>query len=348
MNSEYEIITYTPEWKRQVVELQTHLWNPDVAVNATYLDWKYERNPYVQTPFIYLALHQGQVVGMGGFYGAQWQSSRPCHTWPGLCSGDLVITPDHRNRGIFTQLLRAALDDLAGRDSPYVFNLSASPVTRLGLLVMGWRSLGPLRMMRRKGALLSPASPFRLLDRYKVRRRHAQVSLTHSPRPQEMAEVVERIGNDGRIRQVRDHQYFAWRFQNPLSSYRFLFWEGTQVEGYLVLQEKRYKDKGQVNIVDWEATNPQVRADLLRAAVRWGNFAALTVWSATLSDEVKALLQDTGFNLVAEGRGITRDRRTLLMRPVRDDMLEADWVLTNLQLLDLANWDLRMIYSDSY
>ena len=41
-----------------------------------------------------------------------------------------------------------------------------------------------------------------------------------------MAELVERSG-DTRIRHVRDSQYFQWRFQNPLSRYRYLLrnWE---------------------------------------------------------------------------------------------------------------------------
>ncbi len=41
----YEIIKYSLEFKSQVLELQTHLWSPDLALNAAHLEWKYERNP---------------------------------------------------------------------------------------------------------------------------------------------------------------------------------------------------------------------------------------------------------------------------------------------------------------
>ncbi|MGH7960328.1 MAG: GNAT family N-acetyltransferase [Candidatus Binatia bacterium] len=348
MNSEYEIVKYTPELRSQVLELQTHLWNPDVAVNAAYLEWKYERNLHPQASYIPLALHRGRVVGMWGLYSVQWQSGYPCHTWLGLGSGDMVIAPAHRGQGLFTQMVHAALRDLADQHYPYMFSLSASPVTHPMGVAIGWRSLGPLPMMQRKGNRLSPASPFRLLDRYRVRRRQAQVSLEYRPRPQAMAEVVECIGHDGRIRQVRDQRYFAWRFHNPLSSYRFLFWQDTRVEGYLVLQAKRYKDQAQVNIVDWEATNAQVRADLLRAAVRWGNCAALSIWAATFSQEVQTLLQESGFRPVAEAPGITHSRPTLLVRAVRDEIPESEWHLAGRRVLHLADWDLRMLDSDSY
>jgi len=45
---------------------------------------------------------------------------------------------------------------------------------------------------------------------------------------------------------------------------------------------------------------------------------------------------------------MTRYLPTVLVRPIRDEMLKGDWVLADSRLLDLANWDLRMIYSDGY
>jgi hypothetical protein len=37
-----------------------------------------------------------------------------------------------------------------------------------------------------------------------------------------------------------------------------------------------------INVVDWEATTPGLREELLRAAVDWGNFPELTIWTATV------------------------------------------------------------------
>ncbi|MGH7799581.1 MAG: GNAT family N-acetyltransferase [Thermodesulfobacteriota bacterium] len=366
----YEIVKYCSEFKSQIVELQTHLWSPNVSVNAAYLEWKYERNPYVDSPLIYVALCEGKVVGMRGMYGAKWQIGHPPQPFHALCAGDLVIAPEHQNRGLFTKIMRVALNDLAKLGYTYVFNLTSSPITRLGSLTMGWRSIGYLQTMRWKARhriiwpslksymsrLSFPSSakkhrPFYFLDTNGVRRRgktNPYVSVEQIPRPEAMAELVERIGNDGRIQHVRDQEYFAWRFNNPLSLYRFLFWEDTMVEGYLVLQTGLYEDKVKVNIVDCEAANPRIRVELLKAAIHLGNFDVLTIWSATLSDEAKILLQDTGFNYSDKTESIARYRPTILVRPVRDEMLRTDWVLVNRQLLDLTNWDLRMIYSEGF
>jgi hypothetical protein len=67
-----------------------------------------------------------------------------------------------------------------------------------------------------------------------------------------MAELVARRPWDGRIRHLRDAEYFAWRFRDPLHDYRFLYWDDGGLRGYPVLQ--RYvsdrADHGCVNIAD--------------------------------------------------------------------------------------------------
>jgi hypothetical protein len=352
----YEIVKYHPEFRSQVVELQKHLWGPDVALNAAYLEWKHEHNPYVETPLIYLALCGGQVVGMRGMYGAKWQIGYPCQTFLGLCASDSVIAPDHRTRGLYRKLTMAALNDLTNSGNTYVFSLSANKITYLGCLAMGWCGIGTLQVMQRRSAdgLSSLSSteephPFYSLDRKGAgsggeASPHVSVELT--ARPKAMAELIERIGGDGRMRHVRDQQYFAWRFQNPRAVYRFLFWRDARLEGYLVLRRWVYTERVGVSIVDWEATNAQARADLLQAAIHWGNFGSLTIWSATLPDEAKTLLQIADFKELEGTGNTTRYVPTVLVRPIRDEMLKGDWVLADRRLLDLANWDLRMIYSD--
>lgn len=380
MNMGYEIVKYSPEFKQQVVKLQTHLWSPDVRLNSAYLEWKYERNPYMKAPFIHLALSAGQVVGMRGMRGAKWQIGCPAQTFLAPCAGDLVIAPDHRNRGLVAKIMEAAADDLADSGYTYVFNFSAGLATQLGSLTTGWRSVGPLETARFRGLrtrgreytshlrfvrriakrllvfLVARKQPFYFLDNNSAQRRGEAgryVYVEQAPRPEAMAELVERIESDGRMRQVRDQEYFAWRFQNPLSRYRFFFWGDAALEGYLVLRTSVHGKR--VSIVDWEATNIKVRADLLQAVIQWGEFDKLTLWTATLPTEVKTLLHNAGFSTVGKTESIGRahsvraSRPTVLLRAVRRDMLkEADWVIAHRRLLDLENWDLRMIYSDNY
>lgn len=367
MNHKYRFHKYTPDFKSQVIELQTHLWSPDLTLNSKYLEWKYELNPYIKTPLIYIALLSDNVIGMRGFYGAKWHFGRNKRPITVLCAGDLVITPEHRNRGIFTGLMTNALNDLSRLRNKYLFNLSASPITLIGSLAMGWRSVGSLQTMcwlskshskwnySRKRFFLSSDEkyhPFHFLDMYISKNLHEispYLTIDKSPKPEEMAELVERINNNDRIRHVRDQQFFSWRFQNPISQYRFLYWKNKKLEGYLVLQTSVYTDNVcRVSIVDFEATSERVYKHLLLATLQLGKFGFITIWTSTLKEEINSLLKSLGFKILKKKMGVADARPTVLVGATNSGMLNEEWVLFNLRLLDLKNWDIRMIFSDTY
>jgi hypothetical protein len=374
MAAGYEIIRYRPEFKREVVELQRFLWSPEVAVNTAYFEWKYERNPYLSEPLIYLALCGRRVVGMRGLYGSKWQVGHPSETFFAPCADDLVVHPEHRDRGLVTGIMKATYASLADMGQQWVFSLSASPVTLVSSLAGGWRRVaamqpvergsprrpfvGRLRALAGRSTLLRRVArrarkmstavvghPFVPLERNAARPGEAsrRVSVAAEPRPGAMADLVEGLDWDGRIRHLRDRQYFAWRFRNPLFRYCFLFWEDARLEGYLILRAPVYW-LAPVAIVDWEATSQQVLGELLHAAIAWGRFSKLTAWTATLPDERRALLRDLEF-LDEKRRGVARYHPCVLVRPVPEEPIATDWTLGGRALLDPANWDMRMLYS---
>ena len=167
------------------------------------------------------------------------------------------------------------------------------------------------------------------------------VSLAREPRPREMAELVARLPWDGRIRHVRDAAFFAWRFRNPLSEYRFLYAGDGLLKGYLVLQRYLFDrfDRGWVSIADWEAEDDSVRAALLDAALDAGRFRLIQTWTAGASDPVRVLLREHGFQDQAVG-GIATRNDGLLVRRLGG---QGNWILGGRDLLDIASWDLRML-----
>ncbi len=378
MAPKYEFVRYNPDLKRQVVELQTHLWSSSEALNTSYFEWKYERNPYLDTPLIYLAIHNGRVVGMRGFFGVQWEAGVPAERSTSLYADDMVILPEHRNQGLMPKIMSAAFDDLARLRYDYIFNLSAGPITFLSSLSMGWRSAGtvkpmfwrPWRSAFRSGlrdlmkpfpsvywiihnlrSKWFPSSRWSMTDIDLERARqtlkaYPWISFHDVPRCAAMAELVERIGHAGRIRHVRDGEYFHWRFQNPLSRYRFLFCEKDRLEGYLVLQQytTQVANRETVNIVDWEANGVAAKAELLRAAMALTRTGQLMIWSATQPPETTELLRKNGFKQLKQMEDLGSGP-AVLVRPVRKERLEGEWLLAGLRLADLASWDLRMLYS---
>ena len=129
MSNTYEIVSYHSAHKGQVAALQSYLWTRDASLAARYFEWKYEENPYLKEPLIYLAFQGSELVGMRGFYGAQWELGRPREVCTVLVADDLVISPRHRDRGLVTLIMKAAFEDLANRGYRHVFNLSGGRVT---------------------------------------------------------------------------------------------------------------------------------------------------------------------------------------------------------------------------
>jgi GNAT superfamily N-acetyltransferase len=370
----YEIVAYRPEFKQQVAELTTESWSTSIAANLAYFEWKHERNPYVPGPLLYLALHEGKVVGMRSFFGIRWEAGSPPTTLTALYADDMVVARDHRDRGLIPRIMATAFENLARLGHEYVFNLSAAPVTLLSSLSTGWRHVGAMQPMRWRswraageaamrrvaGPLhghrrrTSPATgpPWSLvnIDPDHVARRFSggpSVSFALAPRMDAMSALVEQLGSDGRIRHVRDRGYFEWRLQNPLRRYGFLSCVGAEGEGYLILKEPAAEasDPRALSIVDWEASSPPILDRLLQAACFVaGHHTPLFIWSATLDPTRTTLLEKNGFR-VNKREGMDRYRPPLLVRSLVEGRPEAKWLLGDRRFVDLADWDLRMLYS---
>jgi GNAT superfamily N-acetyltransferase len=389
----YDIVRYSSEYAQQVAELQTHHWHGDPAVNQAHFEWKYLQNPYITPAIVHLAIADGRVVGMRGMFGSRWEVSGSPEAFIAPCTADLVITPQHRNRGLAVRIIEASVDDLAGRGYDYVFSLSAGAVVQRASLRAGWRSLGAIETASRSVPLVPPAvrSPTTLRDyasrlpvvpvayrqirnvtrwfRPKAKEPHHRpfgaldhnyaaagrarddgLSLDATPRPAAMAALVRRLAWDGRIRHVRDEQYLTWRYASPRSRFRFFFAGGSDLDGYLALRASRYSRGGKAEIVDWEATTTEVRTRLLAQAIAWGEFSELSIWSTTLPAEAQAALRHHGFAPppdATEPGGKDELAQTIFVGPVdRPRLTAGDWSVGDRSLLDLANWDLRMIYRD--
>jgi len=374
MDPAFEIVRYQSGHKEQVLRLQRHLWGPDAALNRAYFEWKYEQNPYLTQPALCLALHRGEVVGMRGIVGAKWWlgTSRRAVVIP--CTDDFVIAPDHRDRGLASALIHAALAYASDLGHSFLLSLRAGSVNVLASLGAGYRSIGALepvgcagpqraRFKRARQLLLrtrflwryadsplllapSERMPFRRLDRsaWAPTLRGSRIRIERTPLPTAMAEMEDRLPPDDRIRQVHDPEYFDWVFRNPALEYRYLFWEDQRIEGYLVLQRSLLSrgEPASVVVSDWEGTGDAVRTDLLDAAVRHGRFSHLATWTATYPESVKATLTRVGFVPIDLKRRV-RGQPAALIRPVRDADLDHEWTIEGHPVMGLDNWRFRLL-----
>ncbi|MCB1120846.1 MAG: GNAT family N-acetyltransferase [Verrucomicrobiae bacterium] len=355
----YRVESYRPEHRDGVLEIQKHLWSPHREINDAFMSWKYENNPYIRNPQIYLALSGEKVVGMRGAFGCRWFMGQPQSALSVACMGDFVIDPAHRNKGLFTKIMQFALADLLDQGYEYVFSLSANHLNQLSALAMGWRSLGILDVRLRTGLAfrirrkirhhlkLGEEDPSGLLDRKlnkPVFKDGRTLVLEKEPRLEQMAALVNEIPNDNRLRHDKSVDFFRWRFNNPLCQYRFLYTGA--LDGYLVLQTFKFRDQGLVNIVDWEAKDMDTVRCLLRTAVGLCKYLRLSFTLPRFESELLGLIDQLGFERKIFASGIGEYKPTILMRALSAGPIKGTWTLGGMDLVNPETWDMRHIYSD--
>jgi GNAT superfamily N-acetyltransferase len=360
-------VEYNPAFNQDIVAFQTHLWGQNTQLNQDYWRWKYEQNPYFRTPSVFVSVTQGHAVGMIGLVGSLWEYQLPAQQHLTPCGADLMVLPEHRGLKHAVWLWDQTLQQLSENGFKYILTLSGNETTTRLAPKVGWQSLGRVEKMEWKSTHKSlpdrldkylhrlpvirnqPKDPFSKMDHQASSLPRNQITIDQRAYLLEMSELIRRLGYDGRMRHVRDETYFAWRFQNPLSKYRFIYWVGERLEGYLVLQTSIYAS-GQftwANIIDWEASSPEIRKYLLWAAIKSGSIDKLSIWSITMNPEFMELLKEAGFY---KSPTVNPENK-----PIHETQILIRFVGAGLEdkqlqdsLLSLGQWDLRGVYSEGF
>jgi hypothetical protein len=379
---DYEIVAYRPAHGPGVAQLHALVSTPDPQINAAHLAWKYDRNPYLQRQYFCVALYEGQVVGMGSYFGTQWEGGGTSQIVPS--GGDLIIAPEHRHRGLFSEILRWNAEAFVAAGGRLAFSLSAISLTASGSLTKGWRTvstLGEWRRERTAHAVLRSAKrsvrrslsslqrmgvargrvapsnrtenrpgyvnlarAFEHFDRAAASARVAPgVAIEKTVRARAMASLVERLHYDGHLRHRRDETYLGWRYANPLSDYRFVYTGHEPLEGYLVLGAARY-GRRLVSILDWEATTFAHKRHLLETALVLGRFSDITACSFGLDEDCRRILAEFGFVPVS-GESAARLEMSVMVREFGQTPTSG-WQFGNRDLLNPDNWQFRLAYAD--
>lgn len=370
----FEIARYRPELRPGVVALLHHLVSRNDALNDAYFAWKHEANPYTDEPLAYVALAGDTVVGLRAFQGARWQLGSDGATvfWPSAC--DFVVAPEHRGNKLFRRIMEFATADLAERGIGRILNWSASPVTQGVSLRTGWRLIGTYdgcgrqsprarkveRWAERIGQLplawrfahvpaaLLLKRGFGALDTWCASHAHRSAFAWETqPRPDTMAAIVRQTKSP-RIGHLRDATYYGWRFGNPVSAYRFVFFPEHEPGGFLVLRVARAGDAAQVSVVDWAATGPDVLEAMLTHVLECDVLDGLSLWSAALDAPMTSRLGTWGLAPEAPSPRFPDYRRGLLAFGLEGATGGDDDALAGECLAGLDRWDLRPVYSDFY
>lgn len=314
--TDYRITGYTPHDRRAVAHLQQLLWHAGPRRNATYLDWKYRQNPYLDHRYLVLAWSGDELVGMVGAFGALWEANgRDRMMLP--CLSDTVIAPHHLGGPLFGRMLDELIERLHADGVPWLLDFGDQPAGP-AMLMRGWKAIGPwaIAIAGRQwpATELWPPTPHR--PQFRGSRSGATIRAASTARPSSltaMAGLVAELPTGTGVRHVRDTQYLTWRYRNPLARYFYLVVGSRELDGYLVAHRSQVDPdaKGRptpTTIIDCEARSDGVWMDLLEMGLSLLPGPAVLMWARDIPSARRAQLGSVGFKLYEPTGQLTKDR----------------------------------------
>lgn len=227
-----QIRTYDPADREAFRSLYADVWGEEKS--RDWFAWRFEENPYRDEVQMVVAEEAGELVGAEPLLPFRLRiGSRTVDAYQPV---DWIVHPDHRRRGIFTQMTERLLDRYAD-DAALLFNFPSDALLP-GLEKFGWEVVGEVsteyRIQHPEHALSDTVelgtreitNPLPTLAGGVARR---GLDLLERVGASDESVTVERhedvpvatlaaLYESGRPRQVhvaRDEAFLSWRFANP-------------------------------------------------------------------------------------------------------------------------------------
>ncbi|WP_224448325.1 GNAT family N-acetyltransferase [Haloprofundus salilacus] len=364
---EYRIRGYEASDREGLLALDREVW--DRPRGREWFEWKYVENPYVDHVPIFVAEHDGKIVGARPFLVMPLRG--PEGTGTAFQPADTMVHPDHRRQGVFTNMTTAALSHYAdAADGPDLYFNFPNDMSRPGYEKLGWRSAGrrttfyrvqnPSALVGTRlnevgesfARLTTPVAKRYYRTRDKAARIDGQfVVHRHRTLPVErLADLYERSIPD-RLHAHRDEQFYRWRLGSPL--WRRLTYVVEAENGPLAgLVARTRTTKDGITITQFAELTPLVGDDAWMAGVSRLFEAALEehadsdVVAAAGSGLPREFLAEHGF-LADDERPLsllTRSRATVVARPTTDD---GPWSFGGAPLDDPDSWFVSFLERDT-
>jgi len=351
---EYEIRLYRSDFFPRVVDLLKYLLGNDHESNRDYFKWKYDDNPYTESPLGIMSLYKGKVVGFRGYFATRFQIKGKNDKIISLCPGDTCVHPDHRRKGLSVAMGNRASEEYSGK-YPFFLNLSSTKISLPGYLRMRFLPLASKTYLTKcsKAGLvkflfnakkrfnqIAPNIPFGTFD---------DIIVSQQPRPKDMHVLIEgQEINTDKITLFQDEGFFRWRYANRHNKYVFLYRiKDAVITGYVVIRVSPNNRRGY--IVDYAQGDEISIEKILKFIIKARCFDVLSIYQFSLTEDIKQNLQDLGFKNVSLFRAIERrinGELPLLIRPVKHKHCDSDFFVEGMDLRKMENWHIKGICSD--
>jgi hypothetical protein len=354
----YEIRSYHPDFKTQIINLERFLWGENVKENISYFDWKYEKNPYSKEIIGTVGLYKGRVVSFNGFPVSKCFLGGRKKFFYTISSSDSCVHVNHRRKGLHTAMVSFINQKYKKSKVKVMTGFSGNFASTASKLKLGWVPIVKRRYFQRynywgfvKRNIFKKLN-IKLTNTQNILGKYGKIEVTQKVNFIAMANLKEKIPiNKNIIYLCQDLDFFKWRFLNPKVNYIFYYaWNGSKLEGYLVM--KYSKKIMSAKIIDYAYIDIRVFQEILYFIINQRCFSLLSILDINLDEDLVKALYNFGLHqrdliarLVTKKRKINKDRY-LLLKPLKDEKQEDYWYINNLDIRKIENWKLTEICSD--
>jgi len=348
--TEISIESYSPKYKDQVIDLLSILWsNFTLKEKRRRFEWRYEKNPYTESPLCYVALNEDKIVGFRAFVTQKFRFKGENYYFG--TPADAVVHLEYRRQGIFSNLTKLAFEDVLEKDKlDYFLSLSSNEKSTKGNIKAGFRPFGQREKMYY-------ISPFRLVkNRLKlndleipisIEKKDFKIEITEELRVNRICSIIEETKNENQISNIRDEDFYSWRFSNPLKDYAFGYCtKKDELIGYIALD---ITDEKIISIMEYSYKDISYFQELLKTIINKLPVPIITAYVFTRLEEEKRTLSRCGFRydtnwliklLKRMGYISSADLPGALIKPISEDIIESDFILNGKDVRDPDNWSL--------
>ncbi|MWV65477.1 GNAT family N-acetyltransferase [Halorubrum sp. JWXQ-INN 858] len=360
--TEYTIRMYEPGDREEFLDLFETVFG---GGSEEWFRWKYPGNPYVSHVPMFVAEHDGELVGARPYMAFRLRIGG--ETPLGLQTGDTMVHPDHQRRGLFTRMTQRSFDYYGDLDDRVLTFSVPNALSRPGYRKLGCHEVGPLPAHYRPanpGALAGgkiglvgrAAAPVvrRLLDRRSARApTPADVDVTrHDSVPERaLVDLYERT-IPREIHALRDERFYGWRFDRPDWEYRtYVAHQGEEPVAGAVVGRQQRGGADTVAIADVvpmvadDARDRGLRGILARVVEDHADADAIVASRSVIPAE---LLSEHGFFADDAPPLSATATPTVLISRVFDGTDDPPWTIAGRDLRSLEDWRLALAEQNTF
>jgi hypothetical protein len=335
---------YSHKHKDRLIDLLQYMWNSlNYSEIKERFEWRYENNPYTSNPFIYISLHNENLVGFRAFVVQHFVRKNKLYKI--FNPADAIVHPDYRRKGIFSELNKLFLNDINAKypNNSIILNLSSNRYSTSGNLKQGWEKTNAMNKYAYKISISNGLSclyrnDIKINDDIKISKNNHEFEMNNDLKIDEILQLLKNYRNCEEITNIRDSNYFKWKYSYKPEKYKYIYCRyNYELLGYMIIKYINYK---KCSLEEYYVLSETLLKQMIYISMKKMNISILK--TKVFNENDKYTLSKCG--MIIESDMILKlsgkYRFTVLVRPTIHKAREGDFFIDGLDIRNIDNWKL--------